>query len=130
VQLIGLLRTEVDTLSNSVTTSLSSTIRTYLGNDLTNAVDSYLTNQAGLILNTDLDRSVAELFSRSGASNTKTDAGNFVDGKISTALSTAGFVAVSDFGSAVATQYATSNDLYAALTTQISNDSSFITAVA
>lgn len=120
-QLLGLLQIQVDNIENSVTTSLSSTIRQYLGTDLNTAVDTYLQNQAGLILNSNLDGAVSQLFSQT----------SLTKGAVESWANTAGFIATSDLGSATATQYATNgHNLYAALTTSILDDNSFLTAIA
>ena len=120
-KILGALQIQVNNLQNSVTTELSSTVRSYLDTNVQSQINSYLQNQSGLILNANLDSSVAHLFSQT--SETKN--------AIQSWANTAGFIATSDFGSATATQYATNgNDLYAALTTTIRNDSSFLTAVA
>lgn len=93
--LFGALSTQVDNLENSVTTSLSSTVSQYLQNSaLPSTIDSYLQNQAGLVLEANLDSSVAALFSQSQYTNAKNAAANY--------LNTAGFITETNADSAIA----------------------------
>lgn len=114
-QLLSLLQQDVNSLTNTVTTTLSSTIRNYLSDDLERAVNLYLSNQAGLILQGDLDRAVANLFAQSTKSQTE----DAVDGVVQQL--TAGFIAETDLGTgtAAATVYATNGDLVASITAGI-----------
>lgn len=115
MDLLGALQIRVNTLDNSVNTTLSSTIRQYLDNDLEDGVDRYLQNQAGLILDSNLDAAVASLFSRT-TSNTKTAVNNLIDNK-------AGLITESNLDSAMATVFAQNNSgAYGALQVGIKND--------
>ena len=115
MDLLGALQIKVDTLDNSVNTTLSSTIRQYLDNDLEDGVNRYLQNQAGLILDSNLDRAVAQLFSQT-TSNTKTAVNGLIDNK-------AGLITESNLDSAMATVFAqNSSDAYAALQVGVKND--------
>lgn len=115
MDLLGALQIRVNTLDNSVNTTLSSTIRQYLDNDLEDGVDRYLQNQAGLILDSNLDRAVAQLFSQT-TSNTKTAVNGLIDNK-------AGLITESNLDSAMATVFAqNSSDAYAALQVGVKND--------
>jgi len=115
MDLLGALQIKVNTLENSVSTTLSSTIRQYLDNDLEDGVDRYLQNQAGLILDSNLDRAVAQLFSQT-TSNTKTAVNGLIDNK-------AGLITESNLDSAMATVFAQNNsDAYAALQVGVKND--------
>lgn len=113
--LLGSLQIRVNTLDNSVNTTLSSTIRQYLNNDLEDGVDRYLQNQAGLILDSNIDAAVASLFSRT-TSNTKTAVNNLIDNK-------AGLITESNLDSAMATVFAqNASNAYAALQVGVKND--------
>lgn len=115
MDLLGALQIRVNTLDNSVNTTLSSTIRQYLDNDLEDGVDRYLQNQAGLILDSNIDAAVASLFSRT-TSNTKTAVNNLIDNK-------AGLITESNLDSAMATVFAQNNSgAYGALQVGIKND--------
>ena len=115
MDLLGALQIKVNTLDNSVNTTLSSTIRQYLDNDLEDGVDRYLQNQAGLIFDSNLDRAVAQLFSQT-TSNTKTAVNGLIDNK-------AGLITESNLDSAMATVFAqNSSDAYAALQVGVKND--------
>ena len=115
VDLLGALQIKVNTLENSVSTTLSSTIRQYLDNDLEDGVDRYLQNQAGLILDSNLDRAVAQLFSQT-TSNTKTAVNGLIDNKAS-------LITESNLDSAMATVFAQNNsDAYAELQVGVKND--------
>ena len=115
MDLLGALQIKVNTLENSVNTTLSSTIRQYLDNDLEDGVNRYLQNQAGLILDSNLDRAVAQLFSQT-TSNTKTAVNGLIDNK-------AGLITESNLDSAMATVFAqNSSDAYAALQVGVKND--------
>lgn len=115
MDLLGALQIRVNTLDNSVNTTLSSTIRQYLDNDLETGVANYLQNQAGLILDSNLDAAVATLFSRT-TSSTKTAVNNLIDNK-------AGLITESNLDSAMATVFAQNNSgAYSALQVGIKND--------
>lgn len=124
--LIGSIQTQVNTLQESVTTSLSSTVRRYLNGDLETEVDTYLQNQAGLILDSNLDHAVSLLFSRTQQQSHET----------LTALNTAGFLTESNLDGAIATMFASTGNgiedssTYAAIQAGLAGDSSFITAIA
>lgn len=124
--LIGSIQTQVNTLQDSVTTSLSSTVRRYLNGDLETEVDTYLQNQAGLILDSNLDHAVSLLFSRTQQQSHET----------LTALNTAGFITESNLDGAIATMFASTGNgiedssTYAAIQAGLAGDSSFITAIA
>ena len=125
--LLGLLQIKVNSLEDSVTTTLSSTVRQYLGNDLETGVANYLQNQAGLILDSNLDAAVANLFSRT-TSNTKTAVDNLIDNK-------AGLITESNLDSAMATVFAqNASNAYAALQlgvkSDLTGDQSWINGVA
>ncbi len=127
MDLLGALQIRVNTLDNSVNTTLSSTIRKYLDNDLETGVANYLQNQAGLILDSNLDAAVATLFSRT-TSSTKTAVNNLIDNK-------AGLITESNLDSAMATVFAQNNSgAYGALQVGIKNsltgDQSWINGVA
>lgn len=78
-------------------------------------VDRYLQNQAGLILDSNIDAAVASLFSRT-TSNTKTAVNNLIDNK-------AGLITESNLDSAMATVFAQNNSgAYGALQVGIKND--------
>ena len=114
--LLGALQIKVNTLENSVNTTLSSTIRQYLGSDLEDGIASYLQNTAGLILDSNLDRAVSELFSQSRTTDTKDAVNALIDNK-------AGLITESNLDSAMATVYAKNNSsAYAALQVGIKND--------
>ena len=114
--LLGLLQIKVNTLEDSVTTTLSSTIRQYLGSDLEDGVASYLQNTAGLILDSNLDRAVSELFSQSRTTDTKNAVNALIDNK-------AGLITESNLDSAMATVYAQNNsNARAALQVGVKND--------
>lgn len=113
--LLGSLQIRVNTLDNSVNTTLSSTIRQYLDNDLETGVANYLQNQAGLILDSNIDAAVATLFSRT-TSSTKTAVNNLIDNK-------AGLITESNLDSAMATVFAqNASNAYAALQVGVKND--------
>ena len=115
MDLLGALQIRVNTLDNSVNTTLSSTIRQYLDNDLETGVANYLQNQAGLILDSNLDAAVATLFSRT-TSSTKTAVNNLIDNK-------AGLITESNLDSAMATVFAqNASNAYAALQVGVKSD--------
>lgn len=93
--LFGALSTQVNNIENSVTTSLSSTVSQYLQDSaLPDTINSYLQNQAGLVLKAKLDESVAALFSQSQYTDAKNAAASY--------LNTAGFITETDADSAIA----------------------------
>lgn len=93
--LFGALSIQVNNLENSVTTELSSTVNHYLEDStLPNTINEYLRTQAGLVLEANLDRSVAALFSESEFTNAKNAAASY--------LNTAGFITETDADSAIA----------------------------
>lgn len=102
--LFGALQIQVDNLEDSVTTTLSSTVRQYLDDDLANGVGDYLENQAGLILTSNLDSAVAGLFSQTTSTKTA------VDGEVNSLINTAGFMTESDLDGAMATIFAQSDN--------------------
>lgn len=107
LDLIAALQLQVDNLSNTVTTSLSSTVRQYLGDELDNGIASYLQqNQSGLILRADLDSAVAGLFSQTS----KTATEQAVEGVANNIVNTAGFMTESDLDGAMATIFAQSDN--------------------
>lgn len=104
---LGALIVDVNNLTDTVTTSLTSTIRQYLGNDLQSGVETYLQNQAGLILESNLDGAVANLFANSqsstaGALNNKL-AGLMLESNLDSAVATL-FAANSTSGAKAAVQ--------------------------
>lgn len=118
---ISALTTQVNNLDNSVTTTLSSTIRQYLGNDLETGVANYLQQQAGLILESNLDGAVANLFANSQSSTA---------GALNNKL--AGLILESNLDSAVATLFAanSTSGAKAAVQAVVQGESSNLTLTA
>lgn len=116
---IGTVETKIDNLTDTVTTSLSSTVRDYIEDELGTDIQKYLSNTSGVITEATLDQAVAALFSNS-SSETSGELSSF----------TSSFATQSDLQNATASMVVTSdlNDYVkkAGIIAAINNDQSAI----
>ena len=98
--LFSALSIQVNNIESSVTTSLSSTVNSYLQDSaLPNYISGYLSTRAGLVLEANLDHSVAALFSQQQYTEAKNAANSY--------LNTAGFLTETNADGALASIIAT-----------------------
>lgn len=95
---IGTVETKIDNLTDTVTTSLSSTVRDYIEDELGTDIQKYLSNTSGVITEATLDQAVAALFSNS-SSETSGELSSF----------TSSFATQSDLQNATASMVVTSD---------------------